>query len=159
MWQGWYGSYSSDLYGRGCHFLGAYLDRQSGEDWRESTVYCTEHSGGHSAGYGVNKWLGYDTLLGDHVRMTQSTPMLFCSNFYKPWYGENVWGFDYAPYPNNCFGWSWHPEISPEDYFLSGMDRPHMGSCNFLFFDGHAENQRKLASTGDYLNLWTWRGN
>jgi prepilin-type N-terminal cleavage/methylation domain-containing protein/prepilin-type processing-associated H-X9-DG protein len=162
MWYGWYCKRTTDENGNPCWALGEYLDRKGGDVLSDggptvSPVACPNAEGydAHQAGYSVNEWLGYDTFLGDHVDMPSSTPMLMDG------WGPIPNSFCYMAFPQLCLFGSWDGTGSN---FLIISDYPHEGSANYLFFDGHAENQKapNIPDPDEFLeyyrNLWTWRG-
>jgi len=153
QWTGWYCGGTSDIYKKPAWGLGRYLGV---EKEYKKFLFCTNHlgtgePGGDSAGYAVNWQRGLNTYLPPAPEEPWRRPMLMCGSFIHPIYGEIA--FDYLCWPtNNWWGWGGYHG----DQMVSAGQFAHMGSSNFLFFDGHAINQPGLPSGWDYYWLWKW---
>ncbi|MBN1555336.1 MAG: type II secretion system protein [Phycisphaerae bacterium] len=100
--------------------------------------------------YAVNGYLGWNMYLGDHVDAMSSTPMMMDG---VKWEGEP--GSRALP---NGFGAGYLPG---DEFFLNQATFSHEGTANYLFFDGHSENQVDVGDvdTFRYDLGWTWYGN
>ena len=160
MYHGWYMNQDIDLYGNPCWALGPYLERKGGNVVEDggvsvSPVACPNAEGygeAHQAGYAVNGFLGFETLLGTNIGMPATSPMLMDG------WGPIPNSFNYFAYPSFLFGWD-----SCKTYFPIISKYAHDGGANYLFFDSHAENHRPPDMSDDELDgyfrdLWTWQG-
>lgn len=143
---GWYSNHD--------YALKPYLSDTSpkGKSTPDRITHCPTAPAGNSTGYALNAAKGYEMYLGDRVDLPATTPMLSCPICHS---GDGVEDFEYLMYPSN---WQW---MSTGDRFYSlATESNHKGtnSCNFLFFDGHAENQSALGSLQEYRDMWTWAG-
>lgn len=116
--------------------------------------YAIEHGVNAGTSYAVNARLGWNVYMGDHVQVPASTPMLMDGtypNLSTPSYIE----FPYLGLPNGL-GW-----FAGDIIFLDQATTSHEGTGNFLFFDGHTENQEELEDVDAYRYDigWTWYGN
>jgi prepilin-type N-terminal cleavage/methylation domain-containing protein/prepilin-type processing-associated H-X9-DG protein len=152
---GWFWHKETDENGNPCWALGEYLGVGS-PGYTKLPVACTNNEQfvlDWKAGttYAVNAQLGFDMFLGDCVQAPASTPMLMDGTYPNLADPNSRPELGYMAFPNDLWGWA------PFDiFFLDQASFSHEGSGNFLFFDGHAENQKALDSLEDYLNLWTW---
>jgi prepilin-type N-terminal cleavage/methylation domain-containing protein/prepilin-type processing-associated H-X9-DG protein len=170
-WNGWYNGDTVDANDGHCHALGKYLPPVSKTDMSRNPTHCPNHPTGDGMGYAVNKYLGVETFLGDHVKVPSSTPMLadgshFCSYLEAP-LPEGSVRFTYLIFPGDFCNWV---RNSNEIRFAGQASWNHTDRANFLFFDGHVETQpspptpdfRDLNAVLEfcqiYLDLWTWYG-
>jgi prepilin-type processing-associated H-X9-DG protein len=148
---GWFSGKRIDAFGNTFWGIRPYLD-----DSGTAATYCTNHMGGnpgHSAGYAVNWERGQQTYLPDPERLSAAwnCPMLWCGTFIDP--DANYIRFAYTCWPlNNKWGWG----SRHGDWMVSGGEFVHDGSSNFLFIDGHAQNQPALDTPWQYYSLWEW---
>ncbi|MBN1944013.1 MAG: prepilin-type N-terminal cleavage/methylation domain-containing protein [Phycisphaerae bacterium] len=137
-----------------CNALGTYLGIDKHDIMTKIAVACPNYEYMVYEGeitppttYAVNYYLGFCTYLGDHVEKPASTPMLMdgaCTDL------DGDPTMDYTMFPR--------PPYGIEDVFLDMATYSHENTGNFLFFDGHAENQAELETALDYANLWTFYG-
>jgi prepilin-type processing-associated H-X9-DG protein/prepilin-type N-terminal cleavage/methylation domain-containing protein len=163
IWYGWFCGRSQEKDGDTCWALGEYLGvREDNTPEGRKTripVFCPNsedsilYTTTYGSSYAVNAWYGYDTFLGDHVDQPAVTPMLMDGEYSF----DSHWGP--VAHPRNVFGWPL------ANAFLDQATFSHDGGGNFLFFDGHVENQKAppaSMSQGDALNFyvdnlgWYW---
>jgi prepilin-type processing-associated H-X9-DG protein len=142
--------------------LGGYLGiRENAEQEEKMAVTCPNgewymFKPGATTGttYAVNAYLGYEKYLGEGVDAPAATPMIM-DGLANDWeYPENGIRWYQMALPN---GWGF---ILGDLWFLDQATINHEGTGNFLFFDGHAENQEELDTVGMYrFDLgWCWYG-
>jgi prepilin-type N-terminal cleavage/methylation domain-containing protein/prepilin-type processing-associated H-X9-DG protein len=171
---GWYARKSDIAWnkeddGSLCWALGEYMGRKGDYVSKDggasvSPVTCPNAEGvigddsGKRAGYSVNYYLGYDTFLGDYVNTPANNPMLMdgsAPGVHNTWNPTVLPRHD-PPYPH----WD---NYDPDDFLLCA-ELAHEGSCNFLFFDSHAENYiaPDISDPDEFLDhywhLWGWFG-
>ncbi|MBN1943748.1 MAG: prepilin-type N-terminal cleavage/methylation domain-containing protein [Phycisphaerae bacterium] len=156
-WYGWFSGRTTDRWDHPCWALGEYLgiNKTSKSKFAvacpnyEDLVNEDEGGGNAQTTYAVNYYLGYNTHLGDHLKKPASSPMLMDGVYDHPDEGIKM---NYTMFPRPTWG------DGIDAFFVDMATLSHEGSGNFLFFDGHAENQAELETALDYVNLWTFYG-
>lgn len=133
----------------------------------KSVEFCPSTSKklfGNQTSYALNGWLGYDTYLGDHVKLPSQSPMILDGIAFD--YERNIEVVAYSVYPDWRIG-----SFASWRRFPSVASRAHKGAANFLFFDGHnfsaKMNSKKdlsllsvqLDICAEYKSKWAWNGN
>ncbi|MBN1942906.1 MAG: prepilin-type N-terminal cleavage/methylation domain-containing protein, partial [Phycisphaerae bacterium] len=165
-WFGWYSHEGLELDESGnpttnlCWALGKYLGVGDTKE-KKLPVFCPSDISmenlslyNNGTSYTVNAYLGTGVYLGDHVTALASTPMLMDGNYWDVSGNNSFW---YTAFPNGL-GVSWY---NNEEFFIAQASDSHEGTGNFLFFDGHTENQEELEDMDAYRYDigWTWYGN